>query len=392
MNVQNRTWSAKEMREKHGYLVERRRRASAGYAVIPLLALLACPSYGDTPQSGWTIDTKAGCRVWNPRQMPNESVTWSGKCENGYAQGKGIEQWYSNGKPGNRIEGDFHDGTIHNGNVIYPNGDRYDGDLNGGRNGYGAYTSMKGVRYEGEWRDDKRNGRGVLTWLNGDRYEGGFRDGQANGHGLFRSTQGYSYDGDFRDGKREGQGVYIWANGSRYDGKWKNNKRNGPGTLIRPNGDRYDGEWKEDKFSKALYEITLQQENGVLKVPVNINGALTVKFTLDSGASDVSIPADTVLALFRTGTLTNNDFLGQQMYILADGSSVPSDTFRIRSLRIGNLELKNVLGSVSGVSGIPLLGQSFLSRLGSWSINNQRHVLVLEDEAIANNSELDNIR
>jgi predicted aspartyl protease len=106
---------------------------------------------------------------------------------------------------------------------------------------------------------------------------------------------------------------------------------------------------------------------------------------LDSGASDVNVPADVVLTLFRTKTLSEQDFIGQQLYRLADGSSVPSNTFRIRSLKVGNLQLKNVVGNVGDVSGIPLLGQSFLSRLGRWSVDNQRHVLMLEGEATANN-------
>jgi predicted aspartyl protease len=125
-------------------------------------------------------------------------------------------------------------------------------------------------------------------------------------------------------------------------------------------------------------EISLQDLNGVFTIPVLINGALTLNFTIDSGASDVSIPADVVLTLIRTGTLRDTDFLGRKTYRLADGSTVPSQTFRIRSLRIGDREIENVVGSVASVEGSLLLGQSFLSRFRSWSINNQRHVLVLE--------------
>jgi hypothetical protein len=159
-------------------------KASAAHIALLFLSVASCPSYGDTPLPGWTTDSKTGCRVWNARPLRSESVTWSGACGNGYAQGQGVEQWYEDGKLGNRLEGEFHDGMIRRGNVTYPNGDHYDGDLNGGRSGHGIYISMNGVRYEGEWRDDKRNGRGVLNWPNGDRYEGDFRDGKANGHGV----------------------------------------------------------------------------------------------------------------------------------------------------------------------------------------------------------------
>jgi predicted aspartyl protease len=124
--------------------------------------------------------------------------------------------------------------------------------------------------------------------------------------------------------------------------------------------------------------IALENEGGTFVVPVVINGELTLKFTIDSGASDVSIPADVVMTLLRTGTLNHDDFLGTKTYRLADGSSVPSQTFRIRSLKVGDHVLKDVTGSTAPVAGTLLLGQSFLSRFRSWSIDNQRRVLLLD--------------
>ena len=56
--------------------------------------------------------------------------------------------------------------------------------------------------------------------------------------------------------------------------------------------------------------VPLDKEGDTFLVPVSINGELTLIFTIDSGASDVSIPADVVLTLLRTGTLTHDDFLG----------------------------------------------------------------------------------
>jgi len=124
--------------------------------------------------------------------------------------------------------------------------------------------------------------------------------------------------------------------------------------------------------------VPLRQEGGTLLVPVTINGQLTLDFTVDSGASDVTIPADVVLTLVRSGTLTEADFLGTQTYRLADGSIIPSINFRIKFLKVGDRVLENVTGGVAPVQGSLLLGQSFLSRFKSWSIDNQRQVLVLE--------------
>lgn len=123
--------------------------------------------------------------------------------------------------------------------------------------------------------------------------------------------------------------------------------------------------------------VAMKAEFGTFVVPVQINGVLTLNFTVDSGAADVSIPADIVMTLTRTGTLKSADFLGEQTYRLADGSTVPSQTFVIRSLKVGNQVVQNVTGSVASVKGVPLLGQSFLSRFNSWSIDNRRHILNL---------------
>jgi predicted aspartyl protease len=109
-----------------------------------------------------------------------------------------------------------------------------------------------------------------------------------------------------------------------------------------------------------------------------INDTIRIGFTVDSGAADVVIPADVVMTLLRTGTLRQSDFLEKRTYVLADGSKLPSVRFRLRSLKVGNTVLENVTASVSPSAGDPLLGQSFLGRVQSWSIDNARGRLVLE--------------
>ena len=124
--------------------------------------------------------------------------------------------------------------------------------------------------------------------------------------------------------------------------------------------------------------IQMKKEGGTYVVPVLINNAITLDFTVDSGASDVSIPEDVVSTLIRAGTIRDTDFLGERTYTLADGSKVKSKTFRIRSLKVGDRVLENVTGSVADKKGTLLLGQSFLGRFKSWSIDNSKHVLILE--------------
>ena len=56
-----------------------------------------------------------------------------------------------------------------------------------------------------------------------------------------------------------------------------------------------------DRPSSQLIEgysaISLIEEMGIYKVPVTINDSIRLKFTVDSGAADVSIPVDVVLVM-----------------------------------------------------------------------------------------------
>ena len=124
-------------------------------------------------------------------------------------------------------------------------------------------------------------------------------------------------------------------------------------------------------------EVSLEFTHGIYVVPVLVNGILPLKFTVDSGAADVSLPADVFLTLIRTGTITNDDYIGTQKYRLADGSIVDSDRFYVHELKVGNQILRNIGASVQKVTSTPLLGQTFLSKFASWSMDNERHVLSL---------------
>ncbi len=129
--------------------------------------------------------------------------------------------------------------------------------------------------------------------------------------------------------------------------------------------------------SPPAQEVALEDDGGTYRIPALINGAINLRFTIDSGASDVSIPADIVAKLVQAGSVTQADFIGRQTFELADGSTIPSAIFKIKSLKVGTLELQNVTATLANANSEPLLGQSFLSRLSSWSMDNHRHALVL---------------
>jgi clan AA aspartic protease (TIGR02281 family) len=119
--------------------------------------------------------------------------------------------------------------------------------------------------------------------------------------------------------------------------------------------------------------IRLTPTNGVFAVPVLLNGAVAVNMMVDSGAADVLVSEEVFHRLEATGAVRS----GERQYRIADGRTVRASTFIIKSLKVGDIVLEDVPASFGHGSGL-LLGQSFLSRLSSWSIDNKAGVLVIE--------------
>ena len=133
------------------------------------------------------------------------------------------------------------------------------------------------------------------------------------------------------------------------------------------------------KIKRSIIKMTKSQ-SGVFEVPVELNKVLKISFIFDSGASDISISPDVALTLIRTGTITETDFIGSQVYSFADGSKATSEVFILKEIKIGDHIIKNVRASISNSNNAPmLLGQSVLQRLGRFTIDNNNHTLIIED-------------
>ena len=124
-------------------------------------------------------------------------------------------------------------------------------------------------------------------------------------------------------------------------------------------------------------EIQIEKRGSSYYVPVRINDTITLPFHLDTGADDLAIPADVALTLVRAGALRRSDLIGQNSYRMANGSNEVSDVVVLREVRVGDNVVRNVSASITPAQGEPLLGQSFLSKLGFMTIDYKRGVLVL---------------
>jgi len=127
----------------------------------------------------WLQD-KRGCKFANPTPKPNETVTWSGACADGYMQGTGVLQFVTDGKPGARYEGTLTKGRL---------------------TGRGVLRSPDNSVYDGDWLDSKPDGYGVYIAPDGSKYEGAWTGGQFDGPGSFRSAKGEVVRGVWENGK-----------------------------------------------------------------------------------------------------------------------------------------------------------------------------------------------
>jgi hypothetical protein len=145
-------------------------------AVVLLSVTNSYAEDNDTP----TIADKNGCKVYNPMPQENETISWSGQCRNGFADGKGILDWIINGQLEERFEGELKMGWA---------------------DGEGTYVSRTGVRYEGEWKNSLQDGKGKIQNADGSAYEGEWSKGKPNGWGVYRAPNGQVLEGEWEDGK-----------------------------------------------------------------------------------------------------------------------------------------------------------------------------------------------
>lgn len=125
--------------------------------------------------------------------------------------------------------------------------------------------------------------------------------------------------------------------------------------------------------------IPLKRQGGAFLVQVLVNDEVRLNFAIDTGASDVTVPADVLSDLMHAGAVHESDLLDTRTYRLADGSERRMRRVRIRSMRIGSHEVNDVVAAIAPEAGTLLLGQSFLARLKTWSIDNSRQLLVINE-------------
>ena len=127
--------------------------------------------------------------------------------------------------------------------------------------------------------------------------------------------------------------------------------------------------------------IPLTPKGGVFTVPVQINGKLTLNFIVDSGASAILLPDEVYQTLTRGAEARPDVSQGTATLTMANGDKIKARRVVLKSITVGDATVYNVVADIAPVSIPPVLGQSFLARLPSWTIDNGKHTLFIDTKA-----------
>ena len=124
--------------------------------------------------------------------------------------------------------------------------------------------------------------------------------------------------------------------------------------------------------------VSFEHENGILKIPVIING-VELYFIFDTGASLITISNREASFLYKNRKLLEKDLIGRSQFVDANGDISEGTIINLSSVKIGNRELQNVQACVIEGQNAPLLfGQSALQKFGKISIDYAKNEISFE--------------
>jgi aspartyl protease family protein len=124
--------------------------------------------------------------------------------------------------------------------------------------------------------------------------------------------------------------------------------------------------------------LEMEIENGVRYVWIEVNG-IRLRFIFDTGASSICLSQVEATMLYRQGTLKREDIIGTEYFQDATGRISEGTKINLRSVKVGEIELRNVEATViDNVDAPLLLGKTFLERFASIEIDNDNNVIILK--------------
>lgn len=153
-------------------------------ARLGIFLMLSLPLAALADSDNWIADNR-GCKVSNIAPQEGESITWSGDCKDGFANGEGVLTWFVKGVKTEVYEGMMADGYAE---------------------GRGRLRRPSGV-YVGEWKKSLQDGKGRYEDADGSWYQGEWSAGSPHGRGQMFTPDGKLLNGYWNNGEYEEEGA-----------------------------------------------------------------------------------------------------------------------------------------------------------------------------------------
>ena len=125
---------------------------------------------------------------------------------------------------------------------------------------------------------------------------------------------------------------------------------------------------------KYMSEIKLSNYLGTgYKIKINVDGVVKY-FLFDTGATDLIIDGKMERELIFNGSITKEDYVGEQEFILADNSEVIARVIKLNNIKIGDYVVDNVIVSVID-GGSLLCGLGLLNKFRKWDFVKESEIL-----------------
>ena len=131
------------------------------------------------------LANQAGCYVWNDNLQKDETVTWTGECSDGLAQGNGVLTSVYGEDQGEATD----TGLLRSGK----------------RHGHWVKREADGAVYEGPFVNGKRHGHWALRYADGAVYEGPAVEGRLHGRWTIRDADGNVSEVTYVNGEPQDQ-------------------------------------------------------------------------------------------------------------------------------------------------------------------------------------------
>ena len=96
-----------------------------------------------------------------------------------------------------------------------------------------------------------------------------------------------------------------------------------------------------DDYSTNVVEVPFKKLSGVRTIQVKINDCAEFPMIFDTGCSGMLISLQEAMSLVKSGTLSQNDILGEQQSAIASGDIIENTVFKLKEVSLTDTDGKS---------------------------------------------------